>query len=210
MNIIAHRGFWRKPEEKNSIAALTAAFALGFGVETDIRDYKGGVVISHDPAEEKSIPLEQLFSVYLKSKSTAFIALNVKADGIQSIVEPLLHAYNILNYAFFDSSVPELYIYKKRKLNYFSRLSDIEEQEVLADGSCGVWIDSFLTDRWLNKGIIESILLSNRIAVIVSPELHQRDPMPVWELLKGSGLQQNQKLYLCTDLPLKAKGFFNE
>ena len=49
MQLLAHRGLWNRPEEKNSLQALTASFNLGIGVETDIRDCDGSLVISHDP-----------------------------------------------------------------------------------------------------------------------------------------------------------------
>jgi nucleoside-diphosphate-sugar epimerase len=48
MNIISHRGFWLKDEEKNTIQAFERSFEFGFGTETDIRDYKGELVISYD------------------------------------------------------------------------------------------------------------------------------------------------------------------
>ena len=47
--ILAHRGFWTEPAEKNSREALERAFREGFGIETDIRDRNGALVVSHDP-----------------------------------------------------------------------------------------------------------------------------------------------------------------
>lgn len=53
MQILSHRGFWKEPKEKNSIAAIDGSFREGFGLETDVRDlFVGGVseiVVSHDP-----------------------------------------------------------------------------------------------------------------------------------------------------------------
>ena len=46
--IIAHRGLWKKPSEKNSKLALFKALENGFSIETDIRyDKDIGLVISH-------------------------------------------------------------------------------------------------------------------------------------------------------------------
>ena len=48
-NILAHRGLWFCEEEKNSSNALFKALDLGFGIETDVRDLCGELIISHDP-----------------------------------------------------------------------------------------------------------------------------------------------------------------
>ena len=47
-NILAHRGVWGSKEEQNSRSAIKHALAGGFGIETDIRDHDGQVVLSHD------------------------------------------------------------------------------------------------------------------------------------------------------------------
>ena len=58
MKIIAHRGFWKKPEKQNTLGAFYAAIKKGFGIETDVRDYKGKLVISHNvPNEKKQVLL---------------------------------------------------------------------------------------------------------------------------------------------------------
>jgi len=41
MLVISHRGYWKELAEKNRPIAFERSFALGFGTETDIRDYKG-------------------------------------------------------------------------------------------------------------------------------------------------------------------------
>ena len=50
MELLAHRGFWRTPAEKNAEAAFRRAFDAGYGIETDVRDRLGELVVSHDPA----------------------------------------------------------------------------------------------------------------------------------------------------------------
>ena len=47
MVILSHRGYW-KDARKNSVDAFKASFVREFGTETDIRDYNGELVISHD------------------------------------------------------------------------------------------------------------------------------------------------------------------
>ena len=48
MKILSHRGFWREVAEKNKLVAFDYSFSLGFGTETDVRDFGGELVISHD------------------------------------------------------------------------------------------------------------------------------------------------------------------
>lgn len=87
MKILAHRGFWNTLEEKNSLKALNRAFQNGYGIETDIRDYLGELVISHNIPDSKSPKLEELLSIYSEEKYDLPLALNVKSDGIQSILK---------------------------------------------------------------------------------------------------------------------------
>ena len=47
-NILAHRGVWGSKEEQNSRSAIRHALVGSFGIETDIRDHDGQVVLSHD------------------------------------------------------------------------------------------------------------------------------------------------------------------
>ena len=46
IKILAHRGFWKEETEKNTKIAFERAFNSGFGIETDLRDIKGEIVIS--------------------------------------------------------------------------------------------------------------------------------------------------------------------
>ena len=48
MEIIAHRGFWKSIEEKNTFDALEKAIKEGYGFETDFRDCGGQILISHN------------------------------------------------------------------------------------------------------------------------------------------------------------------
>ena len=59
MRILAHRGYWKKPEEKNSKTAFLRALEFGFGIETDLRDSGGQVVVSHDMPRGGEMTLEQ-------------------------------------------------------------------------------------------------------------------------------------------------------
>jgi len=58
MRILAHRGYWNSSIGKNSPEALKTALAKGYGFESDVRDYMGKLVISHNMAGASSQEVE--------------------------------------------------------------------------------------------------------------------------------------------------------
>ncbi|HDG1702299.1 TPA: hypothetical protein PFE33_004667, partial [Kluyvera ascorbata] len=50
--------------EKNTQTAFERSFSLGFGTETDIRDFGGELVISHDIADQNCISFKKFISLY--------------------------------------------------------------------------------------------------------------------------------------------------
>ena len=127
--ILSHRGYWKKANEKN----LPIAFEQSFGTETDIRDYKGQLVISHDIADEKCISVKEMFNIYTKHDSTLPLALNIKADGLQIKLKELLQEYKIKNYFVFDMSVPDGLQYLRHNIKSFTR----ETIPSFYDEACG-------------------------------------------------------------------------
>lgn len=208
MDFLAHRGFWNETGEKNTLKAFEKAFMNGLGVETDIRDNNGQLVISHNIPAEGALPLEELFKLYRNLGCTDYMALNVKADGIQDKLHLLLKKYQIDNYFLFDMSVPEQVVIHNMNLKYYTRQSDIESQCVLYESADGVWLDSFFEDAWLTPDIIRKHLNKGKMVCIVSPELHGRNPLKIWEMIRDAKIENHRKLQLCTDIPNNAKEFF--
>ena len=86
-NILAHRGCWTQPGQKNGRQALFSALEQGFGLETDLRDLDGDLVISHDPAtRDTALPAAELFAFYSRCGASGTLALNIKADGLQRLL----------------------------------------------------------------------------------------------------------------------------
>lgn len=206
MKIISHRGLWNNAEEKNTEAAFVKAFSSGFGVETDIRDFNGELVISHDIASSNSLKAEKFFQIYCKYNKELILALNVKSDGIQKLTMNLLNKYDIKNYFLFDMSVPEQYVYSKNHFIVYTRHSDLEKELVLYDKSAGVWMDEF-DNEWIHEEAISYHLKNNKKVCIVSPELHGKDYRNKWSMYKTI---KNDEVILCTDKPIEAVEFFNE
>ena len=209
MRIIAHRGLWHEIEERNTLASLKSAIDEGFGVETDIRDYRGKLVISHDVANENSIELDTFLEYYRFRKSDAILALNIKADGIQKMLITLLNKYHVTNYFLFDMSIPEFVVNVREGLNCFTRNSDIEKECVLYKEATGVWMDSFYQENWITMEKICLHQTNGKKVCLVSPELHKQSNDSLWGMLKDNLDVLNEDVYLCTDMPELAEVLFN-
>jgi hypothetical protein len=210
MIILSHRGYWKEISEKNQLISFERGFKLNFGTETDIRDHKGELVISHDISDEKSILVKEFFKIYNQYNNTLPLALNIKSDGLQIKLKELLEEYKITNYFVFDMSVPDGLQYLKQNINYFTRESEYETMPSFYDEAYGVWLDEF-KGHWISKEIIEKHVDNNKQICIVSPELHKRTYEKEWACYKEIEQQLNiVNLMICTDYPKIAQEFFNE
>lgn len=211
MKILAHRGAWKSPDEKNSLEALTRAFESGLGVETDLRDFKGMLQISHDPIVSPGLSFSGLLKKYREIGCYEPLALNIKADGLLENLKKEIESFGISNYFIFDMSIPQLYQSKKLGLNFFTRFSEIERFP-LTDyvNSCGVWFDSFegRYDCEFFESILK-VLADNKKVGIVSPELHGKDHKDFWKGIITNKIHLCPSAYLCTDLPFEARECFS-
>lgn len=213
MIILAHRGYWKDKNEKNTYNALTRAIKSGFGFESDIRDCNGELVISHDIPNIQSLNWCRILEEYDRNNSQLWMALNIKCDGIGDMVSKTLMERNIKNYFFFDMSNPELYLYYQKGYPFFSRQSDFERFPLFYQSCLGIWMDEF--DReWITTEEIMAHLNNNKMVALVSPELHGKSYMDKWtsykELINNIGADDSKRVLLCTDYPEKARKFFNE
>ncbi|WP_118986068.1 hypothetical protein [Photorhabdus sp. CRCIA-P01] len=211
MEIISHRGYWFSEREKNTATAFERSFSLGFGTETDIRDYKGELVISHDIASSDCITFKEFISIYKKNigNNNGTLALNVKADGLQEKVRLILEQENLSNYFFFDMSIPDMLGYFSLGLSTFARYSEYESINSLYDRAEGIWLDGFSQDL-VTADLLNKFLSSGKKVCIVSPELHHRNHIESWKKYKTfpHNLISDRNLILCTDLPEDATEFF--
>lgn len=206
MKIVAHRGLWSSTKDCNTVYSFMSAFNNGFGIELDVRDYGSKLVVSHDLPSEFSTELEEIFLLYNENIFNEFLlAINIKSDGLVVELGKLISTYNIVNYFTFDMSTAELMKYKQAGTKYFCRISEYENTPLLINESCGIWLDAFDSD-WYSKSIIDNILKYKKQICFVSAELHGRDYIKQWELIKR--VPENDSFILCTDHSLKAREFF--
>ena len=206
--IIAHRGYWLDDKEKNTKIAFERSFSLGFGTETDIRDFNGDLVISHDFPTKDSITVDMFFQIFNSFDKTLPLALNIKSDGLQALLLKLLKKYNIENYYVFDMSVPDALGYLNKGINIYTRESEYEKTPSFYSKAKGVWLDEFL-NNWITKEKIQNHIDNNKSICIVSPELHKRDYTNEWKKYRDYfDVTNNLKVNICTDKPVEAKSFF--
>lgn len=203
--ILCHRGMWTTPHERNSPAAIAAGFEHGFGVETDVRDCRGELLVSHDPPSGDEAPLLRLLET--RHPSAGPVALNVKADGLQAPIAAALVAAGDPEYFVFDMSIPDMLGYRRAGLRYFTRQSEYEPVPALYAEAAGVWLDCFET-AWFDRALIAGHLDSGKQVCIVSPELHGRDQAPVWEQWRTWDVLGSPDVLVCTDLPVRAEEAF--
>lgn len=209
MEIISHRGFWEKEEEKNSKISFELSFSKGYGTETDIRDCNGELYISHNmPLEEdNNLTVDDFFSLYNSYQMDKTLALNIKADGLQELLKEKIKRHKIKNYFVFDMSIPDTRAYIRNEIDFFVRLSEDEKYLAFSDKTKGVWLDAF-DSLWYTDKLIFELLNEEKKIAIVSFELHRRDHLQLWNWLKKNQFHKYEKLILCTDLPDEANCFF--
>jgi hypothetical protein len=208
MKILAHRGHWLELSEKNSTAAFERAWAGGFGIETDLRDLGGRVVVSHDPPGNDAASFESLLQAHAARGCGTPLALNIKADGLQSAVAQLLAKYRVADFFVFDMSVPDSLSYLTAGLPVFLRLSEFESETSLIDRAVGIWLDAFAGEWWA-ADTVRNLCTRGKAVAIVSPELHGRPHLDAWQILRSLTPDVRGKVLLCTDFPDSAAKFFN-
>jgi hypothetical protein len=208
MIILSHRGYWKTDEEKNKEIAFRRSYNQGFGIETDIRDLSGELVISHNPPKGGELTLIRFLEIYKEYDHSVPLALNIKADGLQSMLKVLLTKFSITNYFVFDMSVPDTLQYLKYSFKIFSRQSEVEKEALFYKDSKGVWIDCFNYD-WVRETTLKEHLANGKRICLVSPELHHRKHMPFWETLKSMQIIESHNILICTDYPEQARSFFH-
>lgn len=207
MIILSHRGYWKDFEkEGNKRKAFERSFDMGFGTETDIRDFNGEIVISHDMPSGSEITFKEMLEIMAGRNLP--LALNIKADGLAEQVESILSLYGQTNYFTFDMSIPELvYELNYTALNAYTGCSDVSPFPPLLDKTEGVWLDSFF-ESWSLINRLEDFIYRGKNVCVVSEDLHSRKTDEQWFLIKQSKVHLSDRVFLCTNYPEKARAYF--
>lgn len=210
IKIMAHRGYWNENIERNSPQAIHTAMEKGYGFESDVRDYMGELVISHNIADEKCQKAEKVFEWMHGFEDEYTFAINIKADGLKDLINGMIEKYSIKNYFLFDMSIPQMVEFHEMGLRFFTRMSEVEPFPNMYDNAAGVWIDGFWGVEWITKELLKRHLDAGKELCLVSPDLHGKpDYKEFWSILKGFELDFG-RIMLCTDHPDEAKEYFYE
>lgn len=106
-------------------------------------------------------------------------------------------------------SVPDQLVCLDHGLECYTRVSDVEPVPTNYGRSVGIWLDAFFGD-WYGPKEVRSFLRDGKSVCLVSSELHKREHLGLWQMLRDHRLSQEPELYLCTDLPEAANSFFSE
>lgn len=190
------------------MGAFSRCFASGLGTETDIRDWDGRLVVSHDVADASAVLLGDLLALRHKHNNRQPLALNIKADGLQRLLRNDLDRAGCELDFVFDMSVPEMLGYIRGGFRVFTRQSEHEPTPVLYEEAAGVWVDCF-ERMWFTDGTLLAHLGAGKEICLVSPELHGRDPIPFWRALRIMQCVEHPGLMICTDRPKQAAEIFH-
>lgn len=207
MQILSHRGFWREESERNTRQAFCRSWELGFGLETDVRDLNGALVISHDPPKMGCQTLDEFLSDYERLGKKSTLALNIKSNGLTLGLMAALAAHEVENYFVFDMSVPDTVPYLRHGASVYARLSEYEPEVAFLPEVIGIWVDMFEND-WLAEADLDDLARYDKRLCLVSPELHRRNHREFWQRLRRTKLSRSETVSLCTDFPLEARRFF--
>lgn len=143
-----------------------------YGIEFDVRDSQGRMIITHDPFTD-GIDLD----VFLKYVGNRPCIVNIKSAGIEPYVLEELNKAGITDFFFLDCSFPMIIKLSnmgcKNIAVRFSEYEGIDTIFALEGRVQWVWVDSFFT-LTMTKEIAEKLHESGFKLCLVSPELQGR------------------------------------
>ena len=165
-----------------------------FGVELDVRDDSGDIVVCHDPfyAYEKTLTNWILDDVRRYGCRPVY-ALNIKADGLEDEIEEMFSSVSFIRESafVFNMSYPSMKQYQAKGIPFAERLS---EEETYWGRSPIVWMDRWDWSDAIPCGRYVAFDHGRPAITIpptdrkgakcrvyaVSPELHNPDANPSW------------------------------
>ena len=145
-------------------------FTTADGIEFDIRDSAGELIVQHDPFQSGQ-PFKEFVRHCVPSK---FYIVNVKSEGIELEAIRILEEAGCRNFFLLDCSIPSIIRLGKRGERRiaarFSEFEAIETVERLAPFISWVWIDVF-TSLPISREVLDHLHGLGLQTCLVSPEL---------------------------------------
>jgi hypothetical protein len=189
--LVAHR--------RNTTADLEKTPA-DMGVEVDVRTSGNRLVVTHDPFTDG-----EEFLHWAKAYRHALLILNVKEEGLETVLLEIMRERDIRRFFFLDQSFPFLLktarLGERRCAVRVSEFESVETALALAGLVDWVWVDCF-SQFPLSRQDGEKLRQAGMRLCLVSPELQGRhDPQEILALrvlLDGSGIAPEA---VCTKYP---------
>ena len=145
-----------------------------FGVEIDVRDVGGDLILAHDAFADG-----EKFSNFLKYYRHKLLVVNVKSFGIESQIIQELKNFNITEFFFLDSAMSVIVQLSKGYQTHFSgRVSEFESIETVRLSKNlydWVWIDCFTEYSLSTEVYLNLHKILNKKLCLTSPDLLNRE-----------------------------------
>ncbi len=190
MEIILHR--------RNTLYDLKNT-SKEFGIEIDIRSYKGQLILHHDPFIKG-----EYFSEWIKYYKHGTLILNVKEEGLENKILDILSINKINSFFFLDQSFPFIIKTLRNGEDRIAlRVSEFESIETalnLKNKTQWIWVDMF--SRFpLSKYEYKKLKEAKFKLCLVSPELQKLNHIKI-NKLKSYLEEENISLdAVCTKIP---------
>ena len=143
-----------------------------YGVEIDVREYRGRLILQHEPF----VTGEKL-EVFLKKFNHKFIIFNVKSERIEFKILHYVKKYKLKKYFFLDSSFPMIKnLINLKEKNIACRVSDEEDIKTalnLKQKVIWIWFETQFPFK-KSYPILKKLKKNNFKICIVSPDLHKK------------------------------------
>ena len=190
MQVISHR--------INSISELKNT-STNLGVEIDIRTHQNNLILAHDPFKNG-----EKFLDWIEFYQHKTLILNVKEEGLENHIIPILKKYSINDYFFLDQSFPFLIKTslsgEKKCAVRFSEFESIKTALNLTDMVEWIWIDFFSKFPMDYSTFLEIKKRGFKICG-VSPELQGKKFKEVEELYSYLNKKNIILDAICTKIP---------
>jgi len=155
-----------------------SATPIDYGCEIDLRNHGHRLTVCHDAFDDRAIDFED----WLMHYNHKFLIVNVKEEGLEEAILPLLKSRGINSFFILDESFPYIMKWAIKGVPQFAlRVSEFESIETpislaislnkISKSISWVWVDTFLGEPLPLKQVKQLKDVGFKICY-VSPELH--------------------------------------
>ena len=193
MKVLGHRINYLDATAENEI------FSRCDGIEFDIRDNNGEIIVQHDPFKDGQ-PFQEFVTFCAPNK---FYIVNVKSEGIEEKAIEIMTGAGLNDFFLLDCSIPSIVRLGRRgERRIAARYSEFESEDTVIalyrEGYISwVWVDVFSTLP-LRPFLLSCFHAAGLRVCLVSPELQgQQEKIQIY---KGAVAEMGGVDAVCTKL----------